>query len=102
MNLIIPSLLTPPILAFKSFRLNCKIFFPLSDTISFLAIRIAIPSTIADLPTPPSPNKTTLFLSLRVRTISTLRISSSRPITSINSPFLAFKVISAAISFNNE
>ena len=65
-------------------------------------MRIAIPSTIADLPTPPSPIKTTLFLSLRVSAISTLRISSSRPTTSISSPFCAFKVISVAISFNKE
>ena len=49
-------------------------------------IRWARPSTIAVLPTPGSPIRTGLFLVRRASTWTTLRISSSRPITGSSLP----------------
>jgi hypothetical protein len=46
-----------------------------------LTIRCARPSTTAVLPTPGSPINTGLFFVLRERILTTLRISSSLPIT---------------------
>ena len=49
-------------------------------------IRWARPSTIAVLPTPGSPIRTGLFFVRRLRTWTTRRISSSRPITGSSLP----------------
>ena len=48
---------------------------------SFFTIRWARPSAMAVLPTPGSPMRTGLFLVFRDRIRTTLRISSSRPMT---------------------
>ena len=64
------------------------LFFRFSGTSPFM-IRCAIPSAIAVLPTPGSPTNSGLFLVLRERICSVLRISSSRPITGSSFPAAA-------------
>ena len=56
------------------------------------AMRRAMPSTIAVLPTPGSPSSTGLFLVRRASTSMTWSISSSRPITGSSSPARASAV----------
>src|SRR5216683_2859532 len=60
------------------------------------AMRRAMPSTMAVLPTPGSPISTGLFLVRRERTWMTRRISSSRPITGSSLPLRARSVRSIA------
>ena len=74
-------------------RSICQICLPtsLSGT-SFLATRIARPSTMAVFPTPASPIKTGLLLLRRQSTVMARSISCSRPITVSSLPALASSV----------
>ena len=68
-------------------RSSASTCLPCSDSgTSPVAIRCAIPSTIAVLPTPGSPISTGLFLVRRCSTWIARRISSSRPITGSSLP----------------
>ena len=74
---------------------SAKSFLSLSPSgTSPLTIRCARPSTTAVLPTPGSPISTGLFLVLRERIRTTLRISSSRPMTGSSFCCLARSTIS--------
>ena len=68
---------------------------------SFLAMRIARPSTIAVLPTPASPMRTGLDLVRRQSTVIARSISFSRPITVSSLPSLACSVRSVP-NFDNQ
>jgi len=72
-----------------------RLSFKFSGT-SPLTMRCAKPSTMAVLPTPGSPIKTGLFFVRRDSTCMMRRISSSRPITGSNDPFLANSLKSLA------
>ena len=85
-----PRNFAPATKAPKSNEINLS-FFKLSGT-SPLTIRWAKPSMIAVLPTPGSPIRTGLFFVRLFKTCIIRRISSSRPITGSNLPFLASSV----------
>ena len=85
-----PRYLVPAISAPRS---SARIFLSFSDSgTSPAAMRCAIPSTIAVLPTPGSPISTGLFLVRRDSTCIERRTSSSRPITGSSLPVRASSV----------
>ena len=94
-----PRYFAPAIMAPRS---RVRIFFDRSASgTSPLMIRIAIPSTIAVLPTPGSPIRTGLFLLRRARIWMARRISSSRPMTGSIFPFLAWSMRSMVYFFSD-
>ncbi len=85
-----PRNLVPAISAPRS---SARIFLSFSDSgTSPAAMRSAMPSTIAVLPTPGSPISTGLFLVRRDSTCIARRISSSRPMTGSSLPERASSV----------
>ena len=85
-----PRYLLPAISAPRS---SARIFLSLSDSgTSPVAMRSAMPSTMAVLPTPGSPIRTGLFLVRRESTCIERRISSSRPMTGSSLPVRASSV----------
>ena len=79
--------------AMRAPRSSARIRFSLSDSgTSPAAMRCAIPSTMAVLPTPGSPISTGLFLVRRERTCIARRTSSSRPMTGSSFPLRASSV----------